>query len=137
MENMKKMKVENKTKWILSAIILIAVIGYIFASFGNTNVIVWMFAILGILLGLGLYSEVAIADYFRKKKYKQIGFGDIFVWLGLIFGTIVILNSIFIIQAIRNVAPIGLLNFLSVNGAIAGGIAGILILIMLWSPRPE
>ena len=130
-------KTEKGTRWILSAIILTAVLGYIFASFGNSTAVLWMFAFLGILLGLGLYSESAVVEYFRQKRYKQVGFGDIFVWLGIVFGTIVILNSILIIQAIRNVAPDWLLSFLSVNGAIAGGIAGILLLLMLWMPKPE
>ena len=130
-------KTEKGTKWILTAIILVAVLGYVFSSFGNSNAVMWLFAILGILLGLGLYSESAIVEYFRQKRYRQVGFGDVFVWLGLVFGTIVILNSILIIQAVRNIAPDWLLSFLSINGAIAGGISGILLLLMLWMPKPE
>jgi hypothetical protein len=128
---------EKSTKWVLSAIIVTSVLGYIFASLGKSSLVLWTFSILGILLGLGLYSEVAIVEYFRQKKYKKIGFGDIFVWFGFIFGTVVILNSIFIIQAVRNVAPGWLLSFLSINGAIAGGVAGLLMLLMLWMPKPD
>ena len=128
---------EKGTKWILTSIILVAVLGYIFASFGNSNAVLWMFAILGILLGLGLYTESAVVEYIRQKKYKSVSFADFFVWAGFIFGTIVILNSITIITAIRNVAPSWLLNFLSITGSIAGGIAGILLLLMLWMPKPQ
>jgi len=132
-----KQKIESKTKLVLSAIVVVSVLGYIFASFGNSNAILWTFAVLGILLGFGLYTEVAIVDYLRNKKYKDLGTGDFLVWLGFIFGTIVILNSIIIVTAIRNLTPAWLLNFLSINGAIAGGIAGILLLMMLWLPKQE
>ena len=33
--------VEKKTRWILSGIILTAVLGYIFASFGKTEWVLW------------------------------------------------------------------------------------------------
>jgi len=130
-------KIERKTKVILSAVILVSIIGYILSSFGKSDSLAWLFAILGILIGLGVYSEVAVVDYFRQKKFKQIGMGDFIVWIGAIFGTVIILNSIIIINTLRNVTPTWLLNFLSINGAIAGGVTGILLLLMLWLPRPE
>ena len=43
-------KTEKSTKWILSAIILVAVLGYVFSSFGKSDAVLWLFAILGIVL---------------------------------------------------------------------------------------
>ena len=129
--------VEKKTRWILSGIILTAVLGYIFASFGKTEWVLWTFAFLGFLLGLGIFSEVGIISYFRAKSYKNIGFDDFFVWVGAGVGTVVIVNSLTIITAIRNGTPEWLLNFLSINGAIFGGIAGILTLIFLFTAKPR
>ena len=79
------LKIENGTKWVLSAIILTSVLGYIFASFGNSNAVLWMFAVLGILLGLGLYSESAVVEYIRQKRYKNVNFADFFVWAEYVF----------------------------------------------------
>jgi len=131
------MKTEQKTKTVLSLIVVVAILGYVFASFGNTDAVLWTFAILGIFLGLGIYSEVSIIEYFRRKKYKSISYADFLVWAGFIFGTVVILNSIIIIQTIREITPEWLINFLSINGAIFGALAGGLFLLLLWMPKPE
>lgn len=129
--------IEEKTKWILSVIITIVFLSYVFTGFGRTDVVVWLNVIFGIFIGLFLYTETAIVSYIKSKKYRKIDTGDILVWLGAVFGTIVIFNSIFFINAIKSVAPEGLVSFLAINGAIAGGIAGILALALLWLPRPE
>ena|SRR3990167_1473520 len=129
--------IEKKTRWLVSTIVLVTALIYVFASFGKTEWILWATAILGILLGLFLYAESGIIEYYRQKKYRNISVSDVFVWLGFIFGTVIILNSITIITAIRNVTPTWLLSFLSINGAIAGGIAGILAIVFMFTPMPE
>lgn len=131
------LNVEKKTRWILSVIVTITFLSYIFTGFGKTIWVIWLNVVFGIILGLFIYSETAIVSYIKSKKYKKIDSGDILVWFGAVFGTVVILNSIFFINVIRAIPPQGLVSFLSINGAIAGSIAGILALTLLWLPTPE
>lgn len=131
------LNIENKTKWILTSIVVVAFLTYIFTTLGRTEWIVWLSVVFGVLLGLFLYSETAVLSYIKSKAYRKLDAGDILVWLGAVFGTAVILNSVFLINAVRNFAPEPLLNFLSGVGVVVGVVAGILALLLLWLPKPK
>lgn len=131
------LNVEKNTKWILSSVVVVTFLTYIFTSLGRSEWVVWLSAIFGVLLGLFLYSETAVISYVKQKGYRRLDTGDIMVWLGAVFGTAVILNSVFFVTAIRNAVPSGFLSFLTGTSVVSGIVAGILALLLLWLPRPN
>lgn len=132
-----KVKLENKSRWILSAFVVLIALGYILASLGRTDGLLYTTAGIGVLFGLFILGEAGVMGYIRGKKYKSIGIGDIIVWISFVVGSVIILNSIVLINAIRVVTPEALLNFLSINGAVFGGLAGVLAIALLFTGKPE
>ena len=129
--------IEKKSRWVLSGLILLVALGYVFTGFGLSKWVLWTNVGVGVIFGLFIFTETAVFDYFRKKGYKTIAMSDVFVWIGLVLGTLVIVNSLAFIGFIRDVLPEAVLNFLSINGLIVGGFAGLYAIALLWFGRPE
>ncbi|MFA5724387.1 MAG: hypothetical protein WC979_09095 [Candidatus Pacearchaeota archaeon] len=129
-------KMEKGTKWTLSGFIFLISLGYIFSSLGKSDWTQWTSAGLGILFGVFIFSEAGVLGYIKNKGWKKITFSDIVVWVSFMLGTILIVNSFLIIQSIREYAPMWLTNFLGLTGAIAGGLAGIFAILMLFTKKP-
>tara|TARA_Y100000310_G_scaffold67692_2_gene63065 strand:- start:4846 stop:5244 length:399 start_codon:yes stop_codon:yes gene_type:complete len=131
------LNIQKGTKLIFAGIILAVAIGYILTSLGATQYLLYASAGLGVLFGLFLYVEGGVYDYYKKKGYKTIGVGDALVWLAFIFGTFIIANSLLIFGGVRDNVPEAIANFLAINGAVGGALAGVLAIAFLFLPKPQ
>lgn len=120
---------QNKTNLWIGAIVSLMGLGYLLTSLGQADYIKYIFSVFGVLLSVFLFIEAGIIQYFKNENYKQIGFGDFVVFGTIIIATGVLLNSILIFQAIKDVFPLWLSNFATTTGVlfgILGIIAGVL-----------
>jgi len=121
------MKIKSNI-WI-GAIVILMGLGYLLTSLGQAEYLRYIYATFGILLSAFLFVEAGIIQYFKSENYKQIGFGDIVVFGTVIVATGVLLNSIIIFQALRDVFPAWLNSFAMTTGilfGVLGMVAGIL-----------
>jgi len=124
-------KIEKQSRFWIGLLVLIMSVIYILVTLGKTEWTQWIAIVFGGFLFFFLLSEASIVEYFRSKKYKTFGFGDIMVWLTLIFAIGVLLNTMLLIQVVNNVTPVWLINFATVSGVVVGAGAGILAVIHL------
>lgn len=132
-----KLKLEDSGRKLFGLWVVFLAVIYILASFGRIEWLQWVAVGSGILLSLFVFGQAGTLDYFRQKKYKNIGTGDFVVWISSFFAGVVFLNSLFLIQMIRNLAPAGLLNFTTAIGVTSGVIVSILALIFAFSSKPK
>jgi hypothetical protein len=130
-------KVEKGSgRWFGVTILILSVL-LILSSLGKVDWIQWMAVVFSIILGIFCWREGGVRDYLKSKGYKKVDANDIIVWLSFIFGTFLILNGIFLINAIRNSAPEWLTSFISVSGIIGGIISGLLGVFLIFTPKPK
>lgn len=127
--------IEKKTSLWLGMFVVVMSIVYIFVSLGKTNWIEWIALIWGLFLGVFLLLEAKVLTYFAKKDYKKIGFGDAVVIGSLIFGIVIILNSLLLIGAVKDLSPAWLISFGSTTGVVAGVIGALLGILHIAMPR--
>jgi hypothetical protein len=130
-------KTEKNTKWIFAGMIVLISLGYIFSSFGKINWVQYINVGLGILLGMFIFVEAGVLGYIKGKRWKSVSAEDLLVWFSFVVGAIIILNSVMIVNVIRNSSPMWLVNFLSISGAIFGGIAGLLAIAFIFVDKPK
>jgi len=122
------------SRWI-GAFLLVMFIIYILVSLGKTAWISWIAVIFGFFITGFLFIQSGIMTYLRKKNYRTLGVGDFIVWITVAVAVGILLNSLLLIQAIRNSAPIWLLNFTTTIGVSVGIIGGLLAIIHLVVPK--
>lgn len=127
--------IEKKTALWMGLFVLVMSIIYILVTLGKADWVTWIAVVWGFFLAGLLILEAGIIDYFRKKEYKKIGFGDLVVWFSVAFAIIVAINSALLIGALRSSAPEWLVSFASTTGVIAGIGAGILGIIHILMPK--
>lgn len=120
--------------WIGSIVALMS-LGYLLTSLGEGDSVRYIFSAFGLLLGLFLYVEAGIIQYFNSGNYKEFGIGDIVVFGTLIVGTGVLLNSLLIFQAVKDVFPDWLNSFAMTNGILFGVLGIIAGVIHIAYPR--
>jgi hypothetical protein len=120
--------------WIGLFVIVMSII-YVLVTLGKTDWVRWIAIIWGFFLAGLLFSEAGIIEYFRKKEYKKLGFGDFVVWMTVASAVIVLMNTFLLIQVVRENAPLWLVSFSQTTGLIAGSIAGILGIAHILLPR--
>lgn len=127
---------KGSQRWFGIAILILAIV-LVLSSIGRADLTLWLAVIFSITLGLVLYSEGAVVSWVKKSGWKSLSGGDAVVVVSFVFGTFLILNGLFLIQFIRNVSPVWLVNFISINGIIGGVVAGLLAIYLIFAPRPE
>jgi|GEM_PF-6010288 len=119
----------SKTNLWIGSIVVLMGLGYLLTSLGQVDYVRYIFTAFGIILSVFLFIEAGVIQYFKKENYKQIGFGDIVVFGTIIVATGVLLNSILVFQAVRDVMPSWLASFATTTGVlfgVLGIIAGVL-----------
>jgi hypothetical protein len=129
-------KMEKGTQWILAGFVFLISLGYIFSSLGKSDWTQWTNAILGILMGLFIFIEAGVFGYIKNKGWKKMDIKDVVVWVSFIVSTLLIFNSVLMIQAIRLYSPSWLISLSSGVGVIVGGLAGLFAIIMLFTKKP-
>lgn len=128
-------KIEKKTSMWLGMFVVVMSIVYIFVTLGRTNWITYIAIIWGLFLSVFLFLEAGVMDYFRKKEWRKIGFGDVVVWLSIGFGAVILVNSLLLIGTLKDSVPLWISNFAATNGVIAGVGGAILGIIHIMMPR--
>jgi len=127
----------KKTKWFLASLIGLISLSYIFSSFGLQEWVTYINVGLGVTFGIFILIMGGVVGYIRQKKWKTLNSNDLVTWLSAVVGPLIILNSFFVITSIRNLAPDAILNFLSITGAIFGGLAGFIGIAFLFIKTPN
>lgn len=127
----------NTTKVILSILALLIAVMYIFVSWGKATWLQYIALISSGFIAIFLLSKGAIYDYFRKKEYKKIGFGDVIAWVTFGTGILMLVSFLLLIQVIQNQAPDWLLTFMAGYGTTIGILAGILVVYHMFAPTPK
>lgn len=118
---------EKKSRFWIGLFILVMSLIYVLVSWGKTDWTRWIAVVWGFFLVGFLFIEAGIIEYFRQKKYQQIGLNDFVVWVTIITGAILFLNTILLLNIIPvETVPEWLTTFLRTNGTVVGVIAGIL-----------
>lgn len=130
-----KTNIEEKSRLWLGLFVLVLSVVYILATLGKTSWTAYIAIIFGYFLVGFLYIEGGIREYFRRKEYKRISFGDFIVWTTIFFGTVVLINTTLLFQTIRDSAPEWLITFVASTGVVAGVISGILGIVYIFTPR--
>ena len=128
-------KIEKKTQTILAVAAMVAAVVYIFTSFGKLEWIQWVSAIFGFFLAGVLYSESAIGAYLKSKGYKKISYKDFVVWVTVVVATGVVMNSLLMVEGIKNKAPEWLITFSTTTAVITGIVAALLAILHLVSQK--
>lgn len=129
---------EKKTRFWIGLLILAMSALYVLVSFGKTDWVKWMAVIWGIFLTVFLILEAGIVDYFRQKKYQQIGVNDLLVWVTMIVSACVLLNTILIINMIpAKSIPVWLSTFSTTTSIVVGCLAGVLGIFYTLTGKPK
>lgn len=127
--------IEKRSRVIVGILALAAVAGFMATTFGSSTGVLITQIIIGISLGIFLLTEAVIIDYFSQKKYKSISLSDIMVWIGVIVGISVIIFSISLIPTIGQILPVAIKSFTTNFARIIAGIAIIVAVIDIFTPR--
>lgn len=118
---------EKRTRFWIGLFILAMSVVYVLVTLGKTDWVRWIAVIWGFFLVGLLLFEAGVIEYFRQKKYKNIGPNDILVWITIIVAAILFTNSILLLNIIPLTSvPEALLSFLTTSGVIVGVTAGVL-----------
>jgi len=128
---------EKKSRMIVGVLALIALGLFLAFTFGSSDgVLIGMIAI-GITLSLLIFSEVGIVSYISKSKYKSFGFSDIMVIVGTIVGAALFIFSISLIPTIGQLIPEVITNFTTTFARIIAGIAALVVMVFIFTPKFE
>jgi len=128
-------KIQKQTSlWIGLALLAFSVM-YALVSLGRTEWLSWMAVGSGLFISVFLFIQAGVFEYFRKKDYRKIGFGDVVVWTTVAVSIAIFLNSLFLIQFIGNAVPSALRTFLANVGVITGSLGGLLAILHIFMPR--
>jgi hypothetical protein len=128
-------KIEKRTSMWMGIFITVLALIYILTTLGKTTWISWIAIVFGFFLAGFLFIQSGILTYFKKDEYRKIGVGDVVVWLTIIFAVGVLLNTLLIIEALKNIAPEWLISFSRTIGVTVGVGAGILGIVHIFFPR--
>lgn len=128
-------KITKRSNFWLGIFVLVMSILYILVTLGKTTWVQWIAMVWGFFLGGFLLIEAQVIAYFREKRYKKIAVGDFVVFGSLIFGAVIIINSLLLVGIIQSSAPLWLTNFATTMGVIAGSVGGLLGIAHLLLPR--
>jgi len=128
-------KIEKRTSMWMGAFIIVLAIVYILTTLGKTDWVSWIAIIFGFFLVVFLFIQSGILIYFNKEEYRKIGIGDVVVWLTVIFAAGVFINTLLLIQIIKNVTPLWVISFATTIGVTVGIGAGILGIVHVIFPR--
>lgn len=117
---------EKKTGLWTGLFVLVMSIIYILVTLGKTQWTMYIAVIWGFFLGGLLFFEAGAIDYFRKKEYRSVGFGDLVVWLSIAFSVIILVNTILLIGNLRASSPTWIVDF-ATNTGLIGGIGGAIL----------
>ena len=131
----KLIKIEKGSEKGLGAFVILISLMLIFTSLGKTTWLMYISGAFSLVLGTLFYFEGGVRDYLKKKKYKSIDGNDLIVWSAFVFGTFLIINGIMIF--LGNMANGGFFNFIRSSGIIGGALAGILGIILVFTPKPK
>ena len=135
------MEEEQKTMLWTGLLLVVLSLIYIFVTLGRIDLIRWVAVFFGAYLSIFLFVQAGIIEYFRKKEYKTIGFGDIVVWLTVIVAVLVLINTALLIGIIGAYIPEWitsqewLMSLTRTIGVIIGILAGLLGIAHILSPR--
>ena len=127
--------VEKTTSLWMGLFIVAMSLIYALVTMGKATWIIWIAVVWGIFLSVFLFLESGIFTYFQKKDYKRIGIGDAVVFLTLIFGAVILINTLLLFQVINESAPNWLVSFAGTTGLISGIGGAILGVIHIVYPR--
>lgn len=125
----------QKTITWMAVLVLVMSLIYIFVTLGKTTWLQWLAIIWGFFLAGFLFIQSGIITYFQRKEYKSFGFGDIIVFLTVVAGALVFVNSLLIIQSVKDVAPLWLVSMSNTLGVITGISGGVLAILHMFTPR--
>ena len=128
-------QIEKRTSMFMGAFIVVLAVVYILATLGKTDFVTWIAIIFGFFLAGFLAIQSGILTYFERKEFRKIGFGDLIVLLTVIFAAGVFLNTLLLIEVVKNVSPEWLISFAKTIGVTVGVGAGILGIIHVVFPR--
>jgi len=131
------MKEGNKATFWTGLLIVVMSLVYIFVTLGRVELVKWLAVIFGFYLTIFLFVEAGIGEYFRKKEYREIGFGDIMVWMTIIIAVLVFINTLLLIGTLSAYLPKWewLISFTRMTGVTVGGVACLLGIIHVFSSR--
>jgi len=126
---------EKKTTLWLGLLVLVLSIIYVLTTLGKADWVTYIAIIFGIFLAVFLFIEGGVFEYFRRKEYRQIGFGDILVWATIVSATAIAMNSILLFQSIKDIAPQWLISISTGTGVTFGVLGGIFAIVYIFSGR--
>ena len=130
-----KDNIGKKTSRWVSAFLLVMFIIYILVSLGKTDWIIWIAVIFGFFITGFLILQAGLVEYFRKKEYREIGIGDFIVFLSVAVAVAVFMNSLLLINIIKEQTPQAIITFATSTGVFVGIVGGILSIVHLIMPR--
>lgn len=135
--NKEIIKIGKTTRILLAVLGLLVALTFIFVSWGKVFWTQYVALVSSAFLGLVLLSEAAMFEYFRKKDYEEIGFGDVVVWVTFGVGILMIMSFVLLLQIIQKTAPQWLITFMAGYGTVIGIFAGLLFVYHMFTPRPK
>lgn len=135
---MVSINLEKQSRFWIGLFIIVMSLIYILVSFGKTDWTRWIAVVWGFFLVGLLFIEGGIVEYFRQKKYQSIGLDDFLVWLTIIVGVTVLVNTILLTKAITiSQLPEFLQSYLKTTGVISGIVAGVLGIAYMFTGKPS
>jgi len=131
------LNIERKSRMILGALALIAILIFFLTTFGVSNASLIGMVATGILISLLLFTESGIVSYVKNSKWKTFTFGDMAVYLGVLAGASLLVFSISLIPSIGETLPVSIINFTTNFARIIAGIALAVVLIFIITPKFE
>lgn len=129
-------KTEKTTQTILGIFAVVSLIIYTLASLGiKYDYTKYVIIIVGFVLGIVLILEAGVFTYFQTKSYRKITFGDLVIFVTTILAGGVFLNSLLLINAVKEQIPLWLQTFAQSSGTIIGIVGLIVALFFMLTPR--
>lgn len=127
--------IERKSRIIIGILALVALFIFMATTFGSSDGALMGTIAIGILISVLLFIESGIVSYVKASKYRQISFGDIVVYVGVITAAALFVFSVSLIPMIGELIPVSITNFTTVYARIISGIAFVMTLVFVLTPK--
>jgi uncharacterized membrane protein len=131
----KRENLEKNSMKLIGIFLGIMFVMYGLASLGLSTWLVWIPMIFGFFMSLFLFIEGGFVSWLKSKSWKSFDVSDIIIILSFLTSVALAMNSVLLLNIIRESAPGWLVSFSSVTGVIVSGIGLILSLLHFFSKK--
>jgi len=125
------LKARSASKKVIYVFVLIAALLYALTSLGVFDLGGYFAPVFGITMGVLVFTEVGINQYFNKSAWKTLNGQDIANFLAMLLAGAAIVNSVFMIPAIGGDFPARVREVFGSAGAIISGLVVIMASVLL------